>query len=219
VKTAQTLIAHNVSRWNQLAESLRCTFPVGRFLTRRWFGGCDSVLDYGCGTGRAIKLLYDDLGVRDVWGCDTSARMCLLAQQSNPHATIVHALSPQSPPLIDHRFTRVLFVAMMSSIISEEGRLALLEATLPLLCRSGRVFVADFGSSTSREYRNRYARQRCEPTTFQTAEGLYIHHFIEGEIEKLLRRAGLAIVRSIRLRVTTMHGNRLPGYVVIGRVK
>lgn len=214
---AQTLIAHNVARWNQLAGTLRCTFPLDSFLDHEWFGKRDSVLDFGCGTGRALSILHNKLGVADLWGCDSSSKMCVLARQNNPHSTIVQVPNPEIAPKIKHRFTRTLLVGVMSSIISTKCRLALLKTIQPLLRRSGLLLAGDFGSPNSAEYRSRYASIACEPTTFQTAEGLYIHHFVEGEIEELLRRVGFTIVKSMTLPVTTVHGKRLPGYVVIAR--
>ena len=204
----------NLVQWDRLARTVRCTFPIDWVIGSGLLGTCDVILDYGCGNGRTLAILHD-LGLTDLWGCDTSEQMCKVAAERVPAARITHIdATLQGVPM--GAFDKILMFAVLSSVISCESRVKILLGFRRFLRRNGLVVVGDFCASESPAYRRRYSTLDGEPRILRTAEGLYIHHFALGEIEELLDQAGFRSIESHAVVATTLHGNRLPGQIVVG---
>jgi hypothetical protein len=81
----------------------------------------------------------------------------------------------------------------------------------------GRIAIGDFGAASNRAYKEKYLQSAYEPRTFRTAEGLYIHHFTLTEIVQLLKMCKFDVLETDTIEVTTMHGNQIPGHIVLGK--
>jgi SAM-dependent methyltransferase len=210
------LLSANIEAWDRLAGDVRCTFPLERIRIRSAPTRDDIALDYGCGDGRFLSVL-SKMNVSHLWGCDASVRMCELAKMHNAEATILHADFTRNEPQITHKFTLITAIAVLSSVLPVSARERLIQNLRSILAPGGRIVIADFGVSRQRLYRERYKACGIEERTFQTAEGLYIHHFTLSEIIKLLKAFRFEIIHSETIDVTTLHGHRANGHIAIGR--
>jgi 2-polyprenyl-3-methyl-5-hydroxy-6-metoxy-1,4-benzoquinol methylase len=212
----RSAILGNVAKWNKLAGRVPCTFPLDWVLSRTAVNSKDSVLDYGCGEGRLLEIL-SRAGITGLWGCDSSERMCNLAKSRNPYATIIQSDLTEPGSVINHSFSLITSIAVLSSIVPRLQRMRLVRALWSMLSPGGRIVIADFGAASSREYKEKYLNSVCESRTFRTSEGLYIHHFRVAEIVQLLKACSFDILETETISTMTMHGNRIPGHIVFGK--
>jgi SAM-dependent methyltransferase len=130
----------NIRLWDELALRIKSSFSLNELGLLRHFQATDHLLDYGCGTGRAISFLYEH-GVRDVTGCDTSFRMCEASRVSNPQNRIFW---PENP---NHRlpadtFDDVTLVGVLSSLVPDKERRRLVDRLASHLRKGGKSLWA-----------------------------------------------------------------------------
>lgn len=204
----------NVRRWDQLAGLLQSTFPLESIPLSDYIGGEATILDYGCGEGRFLARMANDY--TRLIGCDTSRRMCRLAQKAAKRATVVAVADPRSLPSRIAKFDVVVVVAVLSSVVPADERRALTCRLWQKLPNQGVMVLADFGKSDTPGYLSRYRNGILEAYTIRTAEGLLIHHFSLDELLDLVPAGGrVEVARTVDAH--TIHGNAIPGHVAVIR--
>ena len=208
------LLLANVHRWDQLAGLLQATFPLENIPLYDHIGGGATILDYGCGEGRFLAHMANNY--TQLIGCDTSRRMCHLAQTAVKTATVVAIADPRSLSSHIAEFDVVVMVAVLSSVVPTDERRALVRRLWQRLPNHGVMVLADFGRSTAPSYLSRYQNAVLEAYTIRTAEGLLIHHFSLDELVGLVPPGGrVEVARTVAAH--TVHGNPIPGHVAVVR--
>ncbi len=213
VPRSDALLA-NVRRWDQLAGLVQSTFPLETIPLSDHVGSEATILDYGCGEGRFLARLADDHA--RLMGCDTSQRMCHFAKTAVEKASIVLLPDPRSLPSDIVEFDVVVAVGVLSSVIPAAERCALVRRLWQKLPDRGVMVLADFGWSAAPQYLLRYRNAVLERHTIRTPEGLLIHHFNLDELAGLLPVGGhIEVAQTVDAH--TIHGNPIPGHVVVAR--
>lgn len=99
------------------------------------------ILDYGCGYGRTMNLLYE-YGYQNIEGVDFSAQMIRRGHHSFPHLSfdVMHSSSLSYP---DGSFDAVLLFAVLTCIPDNETQRALIEEIVRVLKPGGILYISD----------------------------------------------------------------------------
>ena len=206
-------LSHNVAAWDWIAGRINSTFPLEELDLTSWCYSSSRILDYGCGTGR-LMIELNRLGIKNVIGMDTSSNMCKIARTRMPGAIVTWISNPRVPKFSDLMFDTVILVGVLSSVVPVNERKALVMQLRDAIWPGGKILIADFGRSDEPIYRNRYRLPTFEKYTFKTEEDLFIHHFECEEIIDLLG-SGFNTRETRRISTMTIHGNLLPGHIVL----
>jgi ubiquinone/menaquinone biosynthesis C-methylase UbiE len=177
------------------------------------------VLDYGCGTGRAARLIAERYGV-NVTAVDISAAMLRIARQDHPHPKVEHHLLGDerlgflADGSIDAAMSCFVFIN-----IAEETELGAIAAEVCRLLRSGgRYVIMDsnpeatgirFRSFQTGEPGRLYRAGEQRPVQLYNLDGhtveLTDYHWPTDTYERILRDAGF---REVRMCQPTLKQNR-----------
>ena len=205
----------NIKVYDAFAARLPSTFPIETLPL--WLFKEKVVLDYGCGTGRSIKYLTE-LDLVELWICDASRRMLEMASPCKEVTNTVWITDPRNPELPHNKFDGLLLIGVLSSIVPSKDRCLLINRLAKLLNPDAIMIFGEFGRGASDLYENRYGNAEIEPFTFQTEDGLYVHHFDAGELRDLLTPLfELFYERTVPTK--TSHNRELPGLVLAARLR
>jgi SAM-dependent methyltransferase len=207
----------NIISWNNLAGIVESSFPLDFVLDISRIQKMDSILDFGCGDGRFLKFLFDK-GFYDITGADTSERMCELARLRDVAQNVFKITYSKVDEMQEQQFDAIFLIGVLSSIIYTSQRKALI-SRIQNYCHSfSKLIIADFGMSNSPLYLNRYKTWKLEESTFQTEDGIWIHHFQIEELTKLIEPYfNIECVKSIEVK--TIHNRQIPGHIIYARNK
>lgn len=186
------------------------------------------ILDIGCGTGK-VSLPLAAQGF-SVTGIDINhealhiARSSLQDSSSSPLLALTDA---KKMPFVNGTFDLAVMQAFLTTIVSKEDRAKVIREACRVLKPEGCLYLADFGQTWhSKIYRERYVNDlpltKEEGSIIaydrQTGEAAYIaHHFTEKELVFLLVDNGFEIEFFKNDEFVTRTGNRVNGFVVVGR--
>jgi SAM-dependent methyltransferase len=207
-------LVSNIRKWDEMAGKFHSTFPIESLELNNFIQRDYRVLDYGCGEGRVLRYLRE-MRIKNVIGCDTSLKMCKIAQKSVCEFDILH-LKEHCKYLFGSTFHVIILVAVLSSIIPYSERKEIVRYLHENICKDGLIILGDFGVSNKSLYVERYSKAKIEPFTFKTDEGIYIHHFNIQEMFDLCK-GFFNIIKYKTVDAKTIHGRSLPGYVFWGR--
>lgn len=212
----QDFLSSNVLAWDMLADRYQSTFPVESLPLSRFVRAEHSVLDYGAGHGRVAEQL-SALGVSQLLCCDASKRMCEEAARRLGSRAQVVQVAPRPTSLMAPQFDCVVLVGVLSSVIGPNERRIFLQSICSFVRPGGRLIFADFGVASSPMYVSRYARcNSFDEHTFQTQDGVWIHHFALAEMAELSLAGGFSSLEySATVDAVTLHGNSISGHVVV----
>ena len=113
-----------------------------------WGWSGRSVLDFGCGTGRAIRHLVDESAESELWGCDISAA-CIEWDKENLSPALSFVVNGEAPPLPfpDGKFDLVYALSVFTHI-SDAWAAWLLEVDR-VLAPGGRLVATFMGEAMS----------------------------------------------------------------------
>ncbi len=211
------------------AEDIPTTIELDPVLYKYTTPGC-RVLDIGCGTGK-VTIPLASRGF-SLTGVDINAEALKIALYScksekflqNPLFTRSDATNL---PFSDATFDMAIMQAFLTTVTSKEGRVRIIREACRVLNPEGHLYLADFGETWhSKIYRERYINDL--PVTKEegsiiaydkeTGEIAYMaHHFTEKELAFLLVENGFEIDFFKRDEFVTRTGNRVNGFVVVGR--
>ncbi len=211
------------------AKDIPTTIELDPVIYKYTTSGC-RVLDIGCGTGK-VTIPLASRGF-SVTGVDINAEALKMAKSTSELQEI-----PQSPlfaqtdatnlPFSDATFDMVIMQAFLTTITSKEDRSKVMQEACRVLKPGGNLYLADFGQTWhSRIYRERYINDL--PVTKEegsiiaydkeTGEIAYIaHHFTEKELVFLVVESGFEVEFFKRDEFVTRTGNRVNGFVIVGR--
>lgn len=190
----------------------------------------DKVLDIGCGSGYSCDQLVST-GF-DVTGVDVnqdSLKQASLSSKAKGHIVNPFFLRADASilPFADETFGIAIMQAFLTTIHTKEDRSELIRESHRVLKPQGCLYIADFGQTWhSKEYRERYindlpiTKEEGSIIAYDLESGkiAYIaHHFTEKELVFLLVENGFEIELFRNEEFTTRTGNKVNGFIFIGK--
>jgi ubiquinone/menaquinone biosynthesis C-methylase UbiE len=188
------------------------------------------ILDIGCSAGNASIPLASEGFL--VTGIDINsealqmARSCSISR-SSPQVPLFARADATTLPFADTTFDIAIMQAFLTTITTKEGRASIIRESCRVLKPGGHLYLADFGQTWhSKLYRERYINDL--PLTKEegsiiaydreTGKVAYVaHHFTEKELVFLLVENGFEIEFFKCDEFVTRTGNRVNGFVAVGR--
>jgi ubiquinone/menaquinone biosynthesis C-methylase UbiE len=93
-----------------------------------------TILDFGCGTGRSTTHLQEYFPTSQIHGCDISEKSLQIAKQNNPKAIFL------TPPQLQTKFD-IIFLSCVLHHVEIDKRLALMSHLSSLLSTTGKIVV------------------------------------------------------------------------------
>jgi ubiquinone/menaquinone biosynthesis C-methylase UbiE len=188
------------------------------------------ILDVACATGNvSIKLASHGFPVTSIDINHDALEMTARAARKN-EILITPAFARATAvalPFADESFDVVIMQAFLTVVVSKEDRSKIVSEACRVLKPDGHLYIADFGQTWhSQIYRKRYLRDLSvtkEEGSFlaydeKTGEVAYTaHHFTEKELVFLLIENGFEVEFFKRDTFVTRTGNRVNGFVVVGK--
>jgi SAM-dependent methyltransferase len=202
--------------WEREGATKTFTHPINL----EWLAGnlapeC-RILDYGCGYGRVMALLYKE-GYRQLVGVDASEAMIERARTLYPHLSFVQ-IDPPDVPLPHVSLDAAILFAVLTCIPGDEDQQALLKELGRVVRPGGFLYISDYWIQTDDRSRERYALYDGQYSTygiFDVAEGAAVRHHSREWIESLL--APWEQMAMTDIKVTTMNGHEAAGFQWLGR--
>nr|WP_321497344.1 methyltransferase domain-containing protein [uncultured Methanolobus sp.] len=188
------------------------------------------VLDVGCATGKvSIELASHEFSVTSIdINHDALEMTAKAATESDIPITPAFARATAvALPFTDGSFDVVIMQAFLTVVVTKDDRLTIVREACRVLKPDGYLYIADFGQTWhSQIYRERYLRDlpvTREEGSFlaydeKTGEVAYTaHHFTEKELVFLLIESGFEVEFFKRDTFVTRTGNRVNGFVLVGK--
>ena len=189
-----------------------------------------SILDIGCSAGNASIPLASQGFL--VTGIDINPEALQMARSSAlsrgcSQISLFVRTDATVLPFADATFDIAIMQAFLTTITTKEDRARIILEACRVLKPGGHLYLADFGQTWhSRIYRERYIndlpRTKEEGSIIAydrgTGKVAYIaHHFTEKELVLLLVENGFGIEFFRNDEFVTRTGNRVNGFVVVGK--
>lgn len=189
-----------------------------------------SILDIGSATGRVSTCLAGH-GFK-VIGFDVNTEALEMTRSSalSHDCPVIPSLvkgTALSLPFSGASFSFAVMQAFLTVVESKDDRVCIIQEACRVLEPDGHLYIADFGQTWHSEiYRERYLRDfpvTKEEGTFlaydeKTGEVAYTaHHFTEKELVFLLVENGFEVEFFKRDTFVTRTGNRVNGFVIVGK--
>lgn len=128
------------SGWRIYSDLKAALSPYIRIAT------CESILDWGCGCGRALRYLLEDVPADRISGCDIDADAIAWMKQSIDGPSFTHIAPLPPTPYADQRFDLVYGISIFTHL-NEATQMEWLEELRRITKRGGIVAVSVLGES------------------------------------------------------------------------
>jgi len=207
-KYAQYLLEKTIRDYNLIAEQFSRTrysiWPELNLFGEYIIAG-ERILDLGCGNGRLFELFQDKQV--DYIGVDNSEKLIEIAKKKYPQAKFQVA-DALSLPFPNNYFDKVLSIAVLHHIPSEEFRLQFLREARRVLKPEGLLMLTVWDlwrRPSSLKLIAKFALLKIIGKSkldfkdifvpWQKTVDRYVHCFTKSEIKKLVRKSNLTIRR------------------------
>lgn len=212
---ASKVSSGNLRAWDVLAPTHESTISLDCLASTLDWPRRASILDVGCGYGRVLSHL-EALGFTNACGIDGSPEMVKRARRAGLRTLVGNATALPFP---DAAFECVICIGTLSSIALRKDRVAALREMRRVISATGKVLLADFLITYTRQRLSRYINHGMKLRrwgNFVSPEGIEFHHFHLREVRQSLSDASIDIISKKILTVRTMHGNRSKAFTVVG---
>ena len=195
-----------VEYWNETGVTKTFSHPINFSWLDSLLDPQSRILDYGCGYGRVMNLLYEH-GYQNVEGVDFSAQMISRGRQSFPHLSFQVIHSP-SLPYPDGSFDAVLLFAVLTCIPHNEDQKVLIAELMRVLKPGGILYISDLGLQDDERNRERYnifQQKYGVYGVFETEDGAICRHHTTEWLYSLV--SGYEMLASEKVEVVTMNGH------------
>lgn len=175
-----------------------------------------SVLDIGCGYGRALKHMYE-MGYRDITGIDVSEKLIARAKQSCPNA--VYHIRDIEHIQLEQKYDLILIMAVIEYILSDENQKDFFDKVSRALNPNGHVLLEAFVLDPTNTWQYMVGLLKTGHWgRFGNSKGFECHHQSYAVIDKLVAEF-FDIVSQTRQKFLTWSGYECNGYSLILRAK
>lgn len=202
--------------WDSVAASKVFTHPVNIEVLSKFVGKSDLILDYGCGYGRAVKILVAS-GYQNVVGVDTSIELIARGKNDGLH-NIYHIPSPQAMSIADDTVDAILLFAVLTCIPSNQGQKNLIEMLHSKLKPGGILYISDYylqKDSTEMERYDCLNNDADNYGIFTLAEEVTFRHHTREWISNLLHEFEIKEERLIEVK--SMNGHTAEAFQIIAQ--
>ncbi|GAB4162898.1 MAG: hypothetical protein Kow00107_10030 [Planctomycetota bacterium] len=210
--------AHGFSYWDKMAGNKEFTSPFPTEIFLRLVPKMSRILDYGCGYGRIMELLWG-LGYRNIVGVDPARELVAHGRKIYPYLDIRHNASP-ADEFRGHEFDVVMLIGVLTCVPDSRDQERVLLNVDTLLASGGLILLVDFLLNSDERNLKRYSRferRYGERGVFEIDNGLVLRHHSVEHIRRLL--GGFDLLHEEQGVFTTMNGNSSNGITVFGRKK
>jgi len=206
-----------IDYWNQVGPTKPFAHPVNIEQLGRWVSPTDRILDYGCGYGRALGLLYAN-GYTNLIGVDPAPAMIDAARQNFPAISFDILNDDQRVQLPDVSVDGVLLLSVLTCVATNEGQRAIISEITRVLRPGGVLYISDMFLQTDSRNVERYVRDEKKYGIygiFDLREGVIVRHHTRGWIETLTK--DFESLELEEISVHTMNGHSAKAFQWFGR--
>ena len=145
------------------------------------------ILDYGCGYGRALGILHSS-GYRNLIGLDPTPAMIAAARQNFPEIAFEVLDDYRNVGLPDASVDAVLLFAVLTSVATDEGQMAIMSEISRLIRPGGVLYISDMLLQSDTRNVERYRegeKKHGVYGVFDLPEGVTVRHHERAWIQKL----------------------------------
>lgn len=205
-----------VEYWNRLGPSKPFGHPVNFERLAQWVTTGDRIVDYGCGYGRVLGLLYAH-GYRDLLGVDPASEMVAEAGRRFP---AIHCEQLATPPYLNlpsESVAAVLLFTVLTCVPGDEGQLAIVGEVGRVLRPGGLLYISDLWLQSDARNVERYVRDERKYGrygVFDLPEGVTVRHHDRRWIDVLTSEYEAVALDAVQ--VQTMNGHAASGFQWFG---
>jgi SAM-dependent methyltransferase len=207
---------NQVDYWNRVGSTKSFAHPVNLDRLKDLVTPTASIVDFGCGYGRALQILFDH-GYRNLAGFDPAPAMIAEARKRFPGMALETFSTPRLP-LPDTSVDAVLLFAVLTCVPGDEGQRGIVREIERVLRPNGLLYISDLWLQNDDRNRTRYELGKGRLGTygvFELPEGVVLRHHDRDWIHELT--AGFFEVARDDFTVETMNGNIAAGFQWFGR--
>jgi SAM-dependent methyltransferase len=195
-----------IEYWDGIGSTKTFSHPVNVAWLDSTLHSQSHILDYGCGYGRVMNILYEH-GYQNIVGVDFSAPMIQRGRQTFPHLSFQVL---QSPLLAypDGSFDAVLLFAVLTCIPYDEDQRVLTDELVRVLKPGGILYISDLGLQDDQRNQDRY--DLFQPKygvygVFETDDGAICRHHTMEWLRSLV--SSCELLATEKVAVATMNGH------------
>jgi SAM-dependent methyltransferase len=202
--------------WDNVAGIKTFTHPVDLELIEKHINRRSKILDFGCGYGRAVKILSDS-GFKNIVGYDTSKE--LITRGINlEELPLFHIENPCDLPIEDNSIDCVILFAVLTCIPSNQGQIEIIKILHSKLKSGGVIYISDYYLQDNSPETERYeylSEDESNYGVFTLKEGVTFRHHTKEWMSTLLKDFKILVEKP--LQVMTMNGHIATGFQIIGQ--
>lgn len=207
---------HQFDYWNRIGPSKPFGHPVNLERLSQHLSAGSRILDFGCGYGRVLGLLFDH-GYHNLIGFDPAPAMIAMARASFPAIEFEELKSSPRLPLPNASVDAILLFSVLTCVPTYAGQRAIVDEVRRVLRPDGLLYISDLWLQDDERNRERYARD--EPKygiygVFDLPEGVTVRHHDPRWIEELTQ--DFASVGLDPVDVVTMNSNFAKAFQYFG---
>jgi SAM-dependent methyltransferase len=192
--------------WNREGPQKSFGHPLNFELLSQWLTPDSRILDFGCGYGRSLGILFEK-GYRNLIGFDFSPAMVSAARERFPEIVFEEISSTKFPPA-DSSVDAALLFSVLTCVPTDDGQRAIIDELRRVLRPGGLLYISDLLLQRDERNLERYARDEAKYGmygVFDLPEGVTVRHHDPTWIETLTEDFDMVALDSID--VVTMNGN------------
>jgi ubiquinone/menaquinone biosynthesis C-methylase UbiE len=208
--------ASQIRYWDRVAPEKRFSHPLRLDWLRLYLTSGATILDCGCGYGRALGEL-SRAGFTSIVGLDFSRRMLARCRVEVPGVKLVQN-DGQTLPLKTNSIDAILLFAVLTCIPDSNAQRALIAEVQRVLRPGGLIYVSDLLVNSDQRNRQRYEQHAMAHGcygVFELPEGVVVRHHTRDWIEEITRP--FRQLEFDPFTVKTMNGNSSSAFQYLGR--
>jgi SAM-dependent methyltransferase len=208
-------LGNQINYWDRVGPTKLFSHPVNLSRVAELIAPASRILDFGCGYGRTMGILYEQ-GYRKLVGIDPAPAMIAAARQRFPQLTFLTVDSPHLP-FADESIDATLLFAVLTCVPSDERQRGIMQEIRRVLRPGGLLYISDLwlqpDARNVERYRQYYAKYGVYGI-FELPEGVVLRHHDRRWVEQLT--ADFAVTAVDEIRVETMNGHWAEGFQWFG---
>ncbi|MCB1113795.1 MAG: class I SAM-dependent methyltransferase [Chlamydiia bacterium] len=175
--------------WNRIGSTKKFEDPLHLDKLTPYLPKSGSILEYGCGYGRMLKMLLEK-GHRQLIGFDFAKAMIERGKSENPELDLRLLERSGEIPCKSASQNAVIMSTVLCSMTDSEEKKRLMDEIYRVLAPGGIFYLTDFLLCNAPYYEEKYAqglKDFGKWGMYTTSENLIVCHYTSQEILELLK--------------------------------